>query len=67
MEKIDVTPDRLNYDEILKIGLKARSALYIMGFISEVENEHINDRLMHYKEKFERDVEMVNRFINGKE
>ena len=51
-------------EEILLHGSKARSYLYMAGFISEVENEHINKRLREYRDRYVADSDLIKKMSN---
>ena len=46
------------YSETLSLAMKARSVLFMTGFISDVENKHINQRIREYWERYVADMEM---------
>ena len=46
------------YSETLVAAMQARSVLYISGFISDVENEHVNQRIRKYRDKYVTDGKM---------
>ena len=48
------------YSETLAAAMQARSVLYISRFISDVENEHINQRIREYRKRYEADLKMNN-------
>ena len=43
---------REKYAEILSLALRARSDLYLCGFITESENDKIHERLRKYQDKY---------------
>ena len=40
------------YEETLSAAISARRMLYLSGFITEVENTHVMERIGKYKERF---------------
>ena len=46
------------FREIFEIAIKARSDLWIFGFISDVENESINKKICAYQQKQIDDAKM---------
>ena len=53
------------YSETLVAAMEARSVLYISGFISDVENEHINQRIGEYQERYKADLKMNKEYENN--
>ena len=52
------------YSETLAAAMEARSVLFISRFISDVENEHINQRIREYRERYEADGKMNREYDN---
>jgi len=46
------------FEEILELAIKARSDLWLSGFISEAENNNIHERIKNYREKCKADEQM---------
>lgn len=47
------------YEEILISAANASQHLFVLGFISEIEYEHINERLRRYHERFDSVSELI--------